>query len=95
MMVGCSRLLLRFVLQYNFKRSLTLTLTINRDLQSGNVCLFVFLKDFVDASNNNTFVYCAAADLHSLVNNNTIRQLYRNKTLVKSICLGVQYQQHN
>ena len=38
------------------------------------------------------FVYCAAADLHSLVNNNTIRQLYRNKTLVKSICLGVQYQ---
>ena len=28
-----------FVLQYNFKRPLTLTLTINRGLQSGNIVL--------------------------------------------------------
>ena len=36
--------------------------------------LFIFFKYFVEASNNNTFVYCAAADLHSLVNNNTMTQ---------------------
>ena len=43
------------------------------------------------------FVYCAAANLHSLVNNNnnTIRQLYSNKMLVKSIYLGVQHRQLN
>ena len=44
------------------------------------------------------FVYCAAANLHSLVNNNTddtIRQLYSNTMLVKSSCLGVQHQQLN
>ena len=40
------------------------------------------------------FAYCAGADLHSLVNNNMMTQ-YSNKTLVKSICLGVQHRQLN
>ena len=67
---------------------------INRGLQSINLVLICFLKGFVEALNNN--LYCAAADLHLLVNNNaltqyTIRQLYSNKTLVKSIYLGVQH----
>ena len=63
-----------FVLQYNFKRPSTLTLMINRGLQSGNIVLICFLEDFAEAPNNNMFVYCAAADLHSLVNNNTMTQ---------------------
>ena len=84
-----------FVLQYNFKRPLTQTLTINRGLQSVNIVLICFLERLRRHQIITMFVYCAAADLHSLVNNNTIRQLYRNKTLVKFICLGVQYQQLN
>ena len=49
------------------------------------------------------FVYCTGADLHLLYirlliitqNDDTIRQLLSNKTLVKSICLGVHHQQLN
>ena len=61
-----------FVLQYNFKRPLTLTLTINRGLQSGNIVLICFLERLCKIIT--MFVYCAAADLHSLVNNNTMTQ---------------------
>ena len=59
-----------FVLQYNFKRHLTLTLTINGGLQSSNIVLICFLEIIIITM----FVYCAAADLHSLVNNNTMTQ---------------------
>ena len=59
-----------FVLQYNFKRPLTLTLTINRGLQSGNIVLIFLRRRQIITM----FVYCAAADLHSLVNNNTMTQ---------------------
>ena len=64
-----------FVLQYNFKRPLTLTLMINRGLQSGNIVLICFLERLCWRCQIITmFVYCAAADLHSLVNNNTMTQ---------------------
>ena len=64
-----------FVLQYNFKRPLTLTLTINRGLQSGNNIIIVLICKILGRRQIITmFVYCAAADLHSLVNNNTITQ---------------------
>ena len=56
-----------FVLHYNFKRPLTLTLTIKRGLHSGNIVLICFLERLC-------CVYCAAADLQSLVNNNTMTQ---------------------
>ena len=43
-----------FVLQYNFKMPLTLTLMINRSLQSINIVLICFLKRLcAKASNNN------------------------------------------
>ena len=74
----------RFVLllQYNFKRPLTLTLTMNRGLRSGNIVLrsgnivlICFLERLCGGAKIITmFVYCAAADLHSLVNNNTMTQ---------------------
>ena len=56
-----------------FKKPLTLTLTINRDLQSANIVLinFVFLKDFGPKT---MLVYCAGADLHPLVNINMMTQ---------------------
>ena len=60
-----------FVLQYNFKRPLTLTLImINRGLQSGNIVLICFLERLCGGAkiNNNDVCNCAAADLHSLVN---------------------------
>ena len=60
-----------FVLQCNFKRPLTLTLTINGGLQSGNTVLICFLERLREGTK---FCYCAAADLHSLVNNNTMTQ---------------------
>ena len=64
-----------FVLQYNFKRPLTLTLTINRGLQSGNNIIIVLICKILGRHQIITmFVYCAAADLHSLVNNNTMTQ---------------------
>ena len=63
-----------FVLQYNFKRPLTLTLTINRGLQSGNIVLICFLERLRRRQIITMFVYCTAADLHSLVNNNTMTQ---------------------
>ena len=64
-----------FVLQYNFKRPLTLTLTINRGLQSGNNIIIVLICKILGRRQIITmFVYCVAADLHSLVNNNTMTQ---------------------
>ena len=63
-----------FVLQYNFKRPLTLTLTINRGLQSGNNIIIVLICKILGRRQITMFVYCAAADLHSLVNNNTMTQ---------------------
>ena len=65
-----------FLLQYNFKRPLTLTLTINRGLQSGNnYSLNLFsLKTLRRRQIITMFVYCAAADLHSPVNINTMTQ---------------------
>ena len=45
-----------------------------------------------------TFVYYVGADLHTLVNSNTITQYSScivTKMLVKSICLGVQHRQLN
>ena len=59
-----------FVLQYNFKRPLTLTLTINRGLQSGNIVLICFLERLCGGA----IITMLAADLHSLVNNNTMTQ---------------------
>ena len=46
---------------------------------------FVFLKDFVEAPNNNDLSYCTGAVLHLLI----------TKMLVKSICVGVQHRQLN
>ena len=63
-----------FVRKYNFKRPLTLTLTINRGLQSGNIVLICFLETLRRRQIITMFVYCAAANLHSLVNNNTMTQ---------------------
>ena len=63
-----------FVLQYNFKGPLTLTLMINTGLQSGNIVLICFLERLRRYQIITMFVYCAAADLHSLVNNNTMTQ---------------------
>ena len=64
-----------FVLQYNFKRPLTLTLTINRGLQSGNNIIIVLICKILGRHQIiRMFVYCVAADLHSLVNNNTMTQ---------------------
>ena len=81
-----------FVLHYNFKRPLTLTLAINRGLQSSNIVLIFFLKDFAEAPNNNNGLYIVQLPIYIRLLTIT---LYRNKTLIKSICLGVQYQQLN
>ena len=45
----------------------------------------------MEAPNNKDILYCAGADLHSLVN---IKAAVITKALVKSICLGVQLTRH-
>ena len=69
-------------------------------LQSVSIALFCFLERFFGGAGQiiTTFVYCAGADLHPLVNNNTLTQqgsCIATKTLVKSICLGAQHHQLN
>ena len=55
-----------------------------------NLVLICFFKNFVEAPDNNGVCIVQVLDLHPLVNNNN-KAAVVTKTLVKSICLGVQH----
>ena len=57
-----------FVLQYKFIKAFTSDINDKGGLQSVSIALFCFLKRFYGG----TAVYCVGADLHPLINNNTL-----------------------
>ena len=65
-----------FAQQYKFIKAFNSDMNDKRGLQSVSIALFCFLERFCGGAKLIiiTFVYYAGADLHPLVNNNTMTQ---------------------
>ena len=83
-----------FVLQYKFILAFNSDMNDKWGLQSISIALFCFLERFVEAQNNNEHLYIVQLPIYTrLLTITSWHDKAATKTLVKSICLGLQHRQ--